>query len=225
MKVLIVEDDKKISEALCKILNDEEYLVDAVYDGMEGLYYANNNEYDAIILDVMLPKMDGYDVIKTLRKQKIKTPTLILTAKNEIDDRVKGLDFGADDYLPKPFDPKELLARLRAITRRSGDVIIDELSFSDITLDINSYMMTRGSKKISLSKKEFDILSLLIKNSGNIISKDQFIMKVWGDDSNASYNNVEAYISFLRKKLFYIGSSISIKSVRMLGYRLEAGND
>ncbi len=221
MRLLVVEDDIKLSEALVHILEENNYKIDAVFNGMDGLYYASNYDYDALILDVMLPKMSGYDVIRMLRKQNISTPTIMLTAKSQIDDRVAGLDAGADDYMLKPFAPKELLARLRALLRRKGEVVLDHLKFADITLDINSYVITCSTKSTNLNNKEFQILSILIQNNSSIVSKNILIQKVWGDDSNTTDNNVEAYISFLRKKLFYIGSKVTIKSVRMVGYRLE----
>jgi DNA-binding response OmpR family regulator len=225
LKVLVVEDDKKISEALAHILEENDYQVDCVYDGMDGLYYATNQDYDIIILDVMMPKMNGYDVIKMLRKKNIATPTIMLTAKNEIDDRVIGLDSGADDYMVKPFAPKELLARMRAMSRRVGEVVMDEISFCDVTININTYTMMCNGKSVNLSNKEFQLLSLLIKNVKTILSKEQLITKVWGDDSEASDNNVEAYISFIRKKLLYVGSCVNIKSIRMVGYMLEEGGN
>lgn len=222
MNVLIVEDDVHLSEALEHILKEQKYLVDAVYDGMDGLYYATNNEYDVIILDVMLPKMNGFDVIKAIRKQKIATPTIMLTAKGEISDRITGLDAGADDYMLKPFAPEELLARVRALSRRKGEVVIDELVFSDITLNINTYTLASGIKTVKLSNKEFQIMNILMAKPDVIVSKDELITKVWGVDTDTEDNNVEVYISFLRKKLFFIQSKVSIKAMRMIGYVLEA---
>lgn len=225
MKILVVEDDVKISEALCKILNDSGYIVDTVFNGMDGLYYACNGEYDAIILDVMLPKMNGFEVLKLIRGQKIKTPILMLTARTEIEDRVRGLDLGADDYLAKPFATKELLARIRAIIRRGENIVNDEITFGDISINKSSYTMIKNSTTVNLNKKELEMICMLMKKPGHIISKEQFIVKIWGEDSDVTDNNVEAYISFLRKKLHYIGSNVNIKSVRMLGYKLEENND
>ena len=224
MKILIVEDDLHLSEALEHILKEQKYFVDAVDNGMDGLYYAANNDYDVIILDVMLPKMNGYDVIKMLRKQKVASPTIMLTAKGEIDDKITGLDAGADDYMVKPFSPKELLARLRALSRRTGEVLLEELSFDDIVLNLNTYMLSCKTKSVNLSNKEFQILRILMSNPAMITSKETLIVKVWGVDSDTEDNNVEAYISFLRKKLFYVGSKVSIKTIRMAGYRLEKGD-
>lgn len=225
MKILVVEDDKKISEALCRILMDSEYDVEAVYDGMDGLYYATKGEYDAVVLDVMLPKMDGFEVLKLLRNQQINIPVLMLTARGELGDRVYGLDLGADDYLTKPFAPEELLARLRAITRRGHEVLSDVFRYGDIEISSQSYVMSKNLKSVNLSSKEYEVMKMLVSNAGNVISKDQFLAKVWGEESDATSNNVEAYMSFLRKKLHYIGSNINIKAVRMLGYKLEESSD
>lgn len=224
MKVLVVEDDLHLAESLTHILKEQGYFVDAVGNGLDGLYYASNEDYDVIILDVMLPKMNGYDVIKTLRKQKNATPTVMLTAKSELDDKITGLDAGADDYIVKPFVPKELLARLRALTRRTGEVIVDEISFGDATLNLNSYTLICNGKSVTLSNKEFQILHILMANPNAVISKETLIIKVWGIDSDTSDNNVEAYISFLRKKLFYVGSKVTIQTIRMAGYKLEDEN-
>ena len=221
MKILIVEDDLHLSEALTHILEEQDYFVDAVDNGMDGLYYASNDSYDVIILDVMLPKMNGYDVIKILRKQKNATPTLMLTAKGEIDDKITGLDAGADDYMVKPFAPKELLARVRALSRRTGEVLVDEINYGDITLNLNTYALSSDTKSITLSNKEYQILHILMANPNTIVSKDSLIIKVWGTDADINDNNVEAYISFLRKKLFYVQSCVSIQTLRMVGYRLE----
>lgn len=225
MNILVIEDDKKISEALCKILRDAGYKTEAVYDGMDGLYYASSGEYDGVILDVMLPKMNGFEVIKLIRSQKIKTPVLMLTARGETSDKVQGLDLGADDYLSKPFAPEELLARLRAITRRGHEVVSDTLTFGDIEISNQSHLMSKGIKSVNLSSKEYEVMKILVSNPGSLVSKDSFLVKVWGHESDATSNNVEAYMSFLRKKLHYIGSDISIKAVRMLGYKLEEGHD
>jgi DNA-binding response OmpR family regulator len=225
MKILVVEDDIKISDILVKVLSDDGYTTEVVYNGLEGLYYASNGDYDAILLDLMLPKMDGFEVLKMLRVQKINTPVLMLTARGELEDRVKGLDLGADDYLPKPFAPKELLARLRAIIRRSSNVVLDEITFEDLVVNKNAYTLKSQSTSVNLNKKELDMMSLLMNKPGDIISKQQFILTVWGEDSEVTENNVEAYISFLRKKLEYVKSRVMIKSVRMLGYKLEVKDD
>ena len=223
MNILIVEDDLHLAEALKQIVEEQNYIVDVVHDGMDGLYYASNNEYDVIILDVMLPKMNGYDVIKMLRMQNVSTPTLMLTAKSEILDRVAGLDSGADDYMTKPFAPEELLARLRALSRRQGEVALDTLEFANLNLNLNTMSLSFNCKSVTLSNKEFQIIQLLMKNNTNIISKETIINKVWGADSNADDNNVEAYISFLRKKLFFLKAdrSVNIVTIRQVGYKLD----
>jgi DNA-binding response OmpR family regulator len=221
MKILIVEDDPHLSEALEQIMKDQGYFTDAVDNGMDGLYYASNNDYDVIVLDVMLPKMNGFDVIKMLRKQKIATPTIMLTAKSETDDKIEGLDSGADDYMVKPFSPKELLARVRALSRRTGEVVLDELGFGDIVLNLNTYSLSTRRKSVSLSNKEFQIMTILMFNPTAVISKDMLIDKVWGIESDTEDNNVEAYISFIRKKLIYVDSKVSVRTIRMAGYTLE----
>lgn len=221
MKVLVVEDDLHLAESLTHILEEQGYFVDAVNNGMDALYYASNEEYDVIVLDVMLPKMNGCEVIKILRKQKNATPTIMLTAKSELDDKINGLDAGADDYMVKPFAPKELLARLRALSRRTGEVLVDEMSFGDITLNLNTNALSCGGKNVMLSNKEYQILHILMANIGTIVSKETLIAKVWGVDTDTNDNNVEAYISFLRKKLFYVDSHVSIQTIRMAGYQLE----
>ena len=223
LNILIVEDDLHLAEALKQIVEEQNYIADVVYDGMDGLYYASNNEYNVIILDVMLPKMNGYDVIQMLRKQNISTPTLMLTAKSEIMDRVTGLDSGADDYMTKPFAPEELLARLRALSRRQGEVALDILEFNNLNLNLNTMSLSFGSKSVTLSNKEFQIMQLLMVNNANIISKETIINKIWGNDSNADDNNVEAYISFLRKKLFFLKADkdVNIVTIRQVGYKLS----
>lgn len=220
MRILLAEDDVAISETICKLLEREGYFVDTTFDGDEAVYYAENESYDLIILDVMMPKKDGNEVIKHLRKVNIKTPTLILTAKDGVDDKVVGLDSGADDYMTKPFDNKELLARIRALTRRVGDVVIEEIKCGNLTLDINNYNLFTSEKNVALSKIEFDIMSLLMKNKNQVFSKDQLITKVWGYDTDTQDNNVEVYISFLRKKLKFLKSDVSIVNIRRVGYKI-----
>ncbi len=196
-----------------------------VYDGEDGFAYAKSNEYDAIILDVMLPKRNGYDVVRALRREKIATPVLMLTARDELESKINGLDCGADDYMTKPFAPEELTARIRALTRRQGEVLLEEMLYEDIVLELTSNDLRCGAKRIRLSFKEFEVMKLLLLSQNTIVPKEQLIVKVWGPESEAEDNNVEAYISFLRKKLFYIGSKVGIQTVRKVGYRLgvEAG--
>ncbi len=221
MKILVVEDDLHLAEALERILVEQGYFVDKVYNGIDGLYFASSQDYDAIVLDVMLPKMTGFEVIRTLRRQKVSTPTLLLTAKSEIGDKVTGLDAGADDYMIKPFSPEELLARLRALTRRVGDVALEEMTCGDIALNLNSYALSSHTKSVTLSNKEYSIMKLFLANPDMILSKDHLIEKVWGHDSDREDNNVEAYVSFLRKKLGYLQSRVQIVTVRMAGYKLS----
>ncbi len=221
MQVLVVEDEKRLAQALAHILQEQKYMVDIAFDGEDGFDYAVSGIYDVIILDIMLPKMNGYEVASRLRKEKIATPILMLTAKDQIADKVKGLDAGADDYMTKPFAPEELLARVRALTRRQGEVVIDELSFSDVTLNLATCDLSCGTKSVHLNFKEFEIMKILMQNSGMVTTKDDLIVKVWGYDSDAVDNNVEVYISFLRKKLDFISGGIEIVSLRKIGYRLE----
>ncbi len=221
MRVLIVEDEKRIADALGRIMKDNKYSCDVVYDGLDGYLYAESNIYDVIILDVMLPKMSGFEIVKKLRNQKIKTPVLMLTARDSVQDKVNGLDCGADDYLTKPFSKEELLARLRALTRRQGEVIMNELAFSDIILSLSAYTLQCGEKSVHLGYKEFEILKLLMSNPKSVVQKEDIITKVWGYDSDAEDNNVEVYISFIRKKLAFLGSKVGIGTVRKIGYHLE----
>lgn len=223
MKILIVEDEVRLAEALAQIMGEQKYQTDISHNGNDGLNLALSGDYDVIVLDVMLPGKDGFQIVHELRKSKIQTPVIMLTARDDIKDKIQGLDRGADDYMTKPFIPEELLARIRAVSRRQGDVVIEELAFGDLVLKLSTNDLWCGSKSIHLSFKEFEIMKILMSNSRSIISKEQLISKVWGDDSDAEDNNVEAYISFLRKKLFYLGSSTGIGVVRKVGYRLEAG--
>jgi DNA-binding response OmpR family regulator len=221
MKVLIVEDEVRLADALGHIMKEQNYLADISHDGTDGLYNALTNEYDVIILDVMLPGKNGFQIVEKLRESRIRTPVLLLTARDDITDKVTGLDKGADDYLTKPFIPEELLARIRALSRRQGEVILDEMTFGDLSLNLSSNDLCCGDKSIHLAYKEFEVLKLLMSNSGRIISKETLITRVWGNDSDAEDNNVEAYISFLRKKLAFVGSLIEIGTIRKVGYRLE----
>lgn len=222
MKLLLVEDEVELSDALKQILTKNNYSVDCVYDGEDGFEYALTNIYDVIVLDIMLPKLNGIEVLKNLRKNKIKTPIILLTAKNSIEDKIMGLDCGADDYLEKPFSPDELLARLRAITRRNLDFLDNNIiSYSDITLNISNYELCCGGSSVILTLKEFEILMYFIKRPKIIVDKDDLIIKIWGFDSDVEYNNLEVYISFLRKKLLYIKSNVKITTLRKVGYRLE----
>ena len=211
-----------MAEALSHILLEQKYKVDVVNDGAEGLDYALSGIYDCIILDVMLPSKNGFDVCLELRRNKITTPVLMLTAKDTVSDKVKGLDAGADDYMTKPFAPDELLARLRVLTRRKGEVILDQISFEDIILHIDQSKLScsKSAKSIHLNFKECELLKLFISKPTVIVSKQDLITRIWGYDSDAGDNNVEAYVSFLRKKLAFVESNVEIVSLKKLGYKL-----
>ena len=223
MRILIVEDEKHLADAISEIVKREKYLLDTVYDGNEGYAYASSGIYDCIILDIMLPGMSGIEILKKIRRERVDTPVLLLTAKNSVEDKVLGLDSGADDYMTKPFSTEELLARIRTLTRRRAEIIPNELCFADIVLvtDESELKSALTGKAIRLSFKEAEIMKLLLSSPKKIISKEELIVKVWGYDSNASDNNVEAYVSFLRKKLLFIGAVCQIISVKKLGYRIE----
>lgn len=221
MNILVVEDERNLADAIVRILANASYNAEAVYDGRAGLRAALSGVYDALVLDVMLPGMDGNEIVHEMRRQGMATPVLLLTARTSTEDKVKGLDAGADDYLTKPFEAPELLARLRAITRRRGEVLIDEVSFADVTLDLNTHDLSCGDKSVHLSGKEFEVMNNLMTSSARVVSKQDLLLKVWGADAEASENSVEAYVSFLRKKLAHIGSKVQITTLRMLGYRLE----
>ena len=222
MRVLIVEDEKRLGEAIAQMLKENSVMTDVVRDGREGYEYAQTGVYDAIILDLMLPSMNGFEISKKLRAEKVKTPILMLTAKySTTADKVCGLESGADDYMTKPFQYEELLARIRAITRRTGEVQLNEITYGDIVLNLSTGEMICNDKNIHLNYKEFEIMKLLIANQDVAIKKDDIIVKVWGYDSDATDNNVEAYISFIRKKLSFLKSRVSIIALRKIGYKLE----
>lgn len=220
MKLLLAEDDRDISSVIVKFLQKNNYLVDAVYDGEEALQYLDCETYDGVILDVMMPKMDGITVVRNMRKKGDNTPVLILTAKAEIDDKVLGLDAGADDYLTKPFSMKEFLARIRALTRRKNTTL-STFSFGNIILNPKTYEIISQTNKIRLSAKEYQVMEILINNSNSLVSTEMLMDKVWGFDSDAEINVVWVYISALRKKLQAIDANLTISAVRGLGYKLE----
>ena len=224
MKLLLVEDEKRMAQALCEILRLEKYDVDHYADGAEGLYAAESGIYDLIILDVMLPHKNGFEIASDLRRKNIKTPILMLTAKSELDDKVMGLDCGADDYLTKPFMTKELLARLRALVRRSINTPDGALSFGDIRLEVDTSSLICKEASVRLSEKEFRLLEYLIANQGRILTREQLAVKIWGYENDAEYNNVEVYLSFARKKLSFVKSKTEIKAVRGVGYELRYGD-
>ena len=223
MRILLVEDEKRMAQALCEILRLEKYEVDHCVNGLSGLAAIESDIYDIIILDVMLPGMNGFDIAKKARQSGIRTPILMLTAKAELDDKVTGLDSGADDYLTKPFMTKELLARLRALGRRTLGTTDGVLSFGDITLDTNTLTLScvTNGQSVRLSEKEYHILEYLIANSGQILTREQLAVKIWGYESDSEYNNVEVYMSFTRKKLAFVEAKTEIKAVRGIGYELR----
>ena len=221
MQVLVVEDDVRLAQAIGHILEEKRHSVDIVHDGADGLTWASSGIYDVIVLDVMLPRMDGFEVVRELRRKKVATPVLMLTARDATRDKVTGLDAGADDYLTKPFEVAEFLARLRSLTRRQGEVQFEELSFGDLELDLESCDLSSKGQSIHLSYKEFSLMRLLMAAAPQAVPKDTLITKVWGYDSSAEGNNVEAYVSFLRKKLRFLGSTVKIATLRQIGYRLE----
>ena len=225
MQLLVVEDDLRLSAALVQILEENGYTVDAVTDGETGLAYGTEGSYDVIILDIMLPEINGFDVATELRRRKVATPILILTARDGVNDKITGLDSGADDYMTKPFSPAELLAHLRALTRRQGEVIFETLSAGDLVLNLDNGDLICGDKSIHLSYKELSIAKILMRNPGQAISKQTLIEKVWGVESSAADNNVEAYISFLRKKIAHVGAHVHIETLRKIGYRIVSDED
>ena len=220
MKILIIEDDKLLAESLSTLLTLKGFDVEAVYDGEDGAAYAETGIYDLLIMDVMMPKLNGYQLAKQVRHSRITTPILMLTAKVETKDRIEGLNAGADYYLTKPFDNQELLACINALLRRQGSQV-DILSFGNTTLDLTGYVLSTDTGNIRLSKKEFDVMRRLMMFQGRSIRKDVLLTQVWGFESNATENNVEAYVGFLRKKFSSIGSNLKIESIRLLGYHLE----
>ena len=222
MRILIVEDEEAIADALVQILIKNKYLADACYDGESGLDNALTDIYDLIILDIMLPKMNGLDVLKNIRRNNILCPIILLTAKDEISDKVQGLDYGADDYITKPFSVDELMARIRSLQRRVNKSVNDNiLKFADLSLNLQTYELTCGSSSLHLGLKEYSIMEVFMSNPNKVISKEILLEKVWGYETDAEYNNVEVYISFIRKKLNHINSNSVIKTIRGVGYRLE----
>ncbi|MBR6051594.1 MAG: response regulator transcription factor [Clostridia bacterium] len=222
MKILLAEDEKRMNRALCEIMRQEGYEVTAVDNGEDALYEIESGVYDLVVLDVMMPGMNGYNVAKQARKSGIKTPILMLTAKSELDDKVEGLDSGADDYLTKPFMTKELLARLRALGRRNLPTNDGGLTYEDLTLDVkNAVLKCANGQSVRLGEKELRILEYLIANQGQVLSREQIALKIWGYESDSEYNNVEVYMSFARKKLAFVESKCEIKALRGIGYELR----
>ena len=224
MKILIIEDEILLAESLKTMLESKGFEVETIYDGKEGEEYALLGIYDLLILDVMLPSINGYKLAQNVRSKKIGTPILMLTAKSALEDRIEGLNAGADYYLTKPFDQRELLACINALLRRQGNQI-NELSFGNTILDLDTSMLICGKESVRLSAKEFDVMRLLLQSPMHNISKESILAYVWGYDSNAVENHVEVYVGFLRKKLNSINSNINIVALRNLGYHLEVAND
>jgi len=221
MKLLLAEDERSLSKALTAILEHNGYTVDAVYDGVEALEYLEMGEYDGLILDIMMPRMDGMTALQKIREQGNQIPILMLTAKSEVDDKVAGLDNGANDYLTKPFASKELLARIRAMTRTQTVAVTSILQFGNISLDQATKELSSPSGEFHLANKEFQVMELLMSNPKNVIPTERIMERVWGYDSNAELNVVWAYISYLRKKLTALHADIQIKATRNTGYSLE----
>ncbi len=221
MRILVVEDEIELADTLAEILKRNRYTVDCVYTGENGLEYGSTGLYDCILLDIMLPVMDGITVLKSLRKNGISTPVMLLTARSEIEDKINGLDCGADDYLTKPFVTSELLARIRSLTRRKGEYVSDDFVFGNLKLNKKTYSLCFNENDMKLSLKEYQIMEMLIANPRQIIPKERFIEKIWGYESDIEYNNIEVYISFLRKKLSSIHANIKIRTARGIGYALE----
>ena len=223
MRVLLVEDDRKLSAAICRLLEKERITADPVYDGNDGLDWAMSSEYDAIILDVMLPGMDGFAVLRELRKEMVSTPVMMLTARAELEDRLTGLDSGADYYLAKPFESAELISCLHAITRRGSRAPVMELSYGNIMLDQKDGKLKNkdNGAAVKLGAKEYQLMELFLRNAGQILPKETLQERVWGLESDAEYNNLEVYVSFLRKKLSFLGTNVRIKVTRGVGYSLE----
>jgi DNA-binding response OmpR family regulator len=221
MRLLLCEDERSLSKAIVTILEKSNYSVDAVYDGEEALEYASTGNYDGIILDLMMPKLDGMIVLKAIREKGDLTPVLILSAKSEIENKVDGLDAGANDYLTKPFEVRELLARIRAMTRSLGGQVDSTLSFGNVKLDCTNYTLRTESATTSLANKEFQIMEMLMRHPSHLISTEKFMERIWGYDSETEINVVWVYISYLRKKLANIGADIRIMAHRGTGYSLE----
>ncbi len=225
MKILIVDDEKQLVQALVTILKQNKYSVDFAFDGEEGYDLACSGVYDLIILDVLMPKIDGFTLLKLLRANRIDTPILMLSAKSETIDKIEGLNLGADDYISKPFNTDELLARVRALCRRKEVFTGDLLQVNDLSLDRNTFELVCANERIALGKKEFQIMEMLILSKGKTVNKERLIEKIWGYDNEAEYNTIEVYVSFIRKKLQAIKSKTEIKSIRGIGYTIGNQDD
>ena len=223
MRILIVEDEKRLASTLAELLHQRGYTADVCHDGISGLDNARSGIYDLLVLDAMLPGMDGFTLLRELRGGGSSLPVLMLTARSELSDRVRGLDCGADYYLTKPFEPDELLACIRSLLRRGGGEAKtdDAIAFGDLRLEPGTFQLSCGERSLRLSRREYDMLELLLRSQGRVVPKEQLLLKVWGYDSDAEDNNVEVYISFLRRKLTHLHSAVSIRTRRMVGYYLE----
>ena len=222
MRLLIVEDEVRLADTLRQLLHRQGYTADVCYDGVSGLDNAMTGIYDLVVLDVMLPGMNGFQVVQKLRAANVAVPVLMLTAKSSLDDRVHGLDCGADYYLTKPFEPEELLACVRTLLRRGGGQLQEDtaLTWGDLSLERATFTLGCGGREVRLSRREYDLMELLMRNGSQVVTKEQLLVKVWGYDSQAEDNNVEVYISFLRRKLTHLHSQVKIRTLRMLGYCL-----
>ena len=221
MRILLAEDERSLSRAIIALLEKHNYSADAVYDGQEALDYLEAENYDAVILDIMMPRLDGLSVLRTLRERGSQIPVLLLTAKSEVEDKVTGLDSGANDYLTKPFATAELLARIRAMTRTQTAQTDSKMSFGNITLDQTTYELSSPSGSFRLANKEYQMMELLLRNPRQLIPSERFLEKIWGYDSDVELNVVWVYISYLRKKLTALQADIQIKAPRNAGYSLE----
>ena len=223
MKILVIEDEKLLADSLKTLLENKGFQVETVYDGISGAEYAEMGVYDLLILDVMMPGLDGFQVARRVRSKRCSTPILMLTAKSDIESRIEGLNAGADYYLTKPFDSRELLACINALLRRQGNQV-DELVYGNTALELGTSLLVCGDKSVRLSAREFDVMRFLLQSQGQILPKEVILSRVWGFESNAVENHVEVYVGFLRKKLLSIGSNVRIVALRRLGYHLEVDN-
>lgn len=225
MKILIIEDEYGLADAISEILKNENFTTTIITDGEEGEYEALSGIYDLILLDVMLPNKNGFEILKSIRNEKIKTPVIMLTAKSEIDDKLQGLEHGADDYITKPFHIRELTARIKAVLKRTNNLDeLNTLEFNGLKLDLDKCQITNENNTILINGKEMELLQLLMMNQNQVLSRETIASKIWGYDNDAEYNNVEVYISFIRKKIKLLNAKVKIKSVRGIGYKLEKEN-
>lgn len=226
MKILIIEDEYALADAVAEILKKENFMVDIITDGVQGEDEALTGIYDLILLDVMLPGKNGFEILEDLRKEKIKTPIIMLTAKSEMENKLQGLEHGADDYITKPFHMRELVARVKVILKRNNDIDdMNILEYGDIKLNLDSCILSCNTNSIEITGKELEILELLMLNKNQVVDRENLANKIWGYDSEAEYNNVEVYITFIRRKLKILNSNVKIKAVRGIGYKLEVEND